>query len=185
MHMNKQMIIISAIAFLCGILFLSFKAGWLIVRYPSYHHDIAQQKAISPVKRVPITFYFFKDDRWHSEKNELLWHHDPAQDVCYLLNSWLSFLDEEHLMEKKVTIITALISGSGNDLYLSFDRNPLPEEASSYQKWLWVEGLLKTIRENGIKIPNIYFLVHHQPLIDHHIDFNNPWPLQGYLNTQT
>ena len=53
-------IVASFIAFLCGELFISFKAGWLIVRYPSYRYDIAQQKATMLVKRTPITFHFYR-----------------------------------------------------------------------------------------------------------------------------
>ena len=181
-HKERLIIIIASIAAcITGALLLSFKAGWLIVRYPSYHHDIAQQKAISHIKRTPITFHFYKDDTWHTESNELLWSQDVAHNIRYLINSWLSFLDEEHVMRKKVLVTHVLISSNGSDAYLSFDRNPLNKEASTYAKWMWIEGLLKTLRAQHITIPNIYFLVHHQPLQDAHLDFDNPWPIQGYL----
>jgi hypothetical protein len=45
-----------------------------------------------------------------------------------------------------------------------------------------IEGLLKTLRENDIKIQRIHFLLHHQPLVDYHLDFSHPWPLEGFLN---
>jgi len=180
-HKEKRTIIIaSLIAFLCGALLLSFKAGWLIVRYPSYRHDIAQQKAALQVKRTPITFHYFNDHAWHTEKSELLWGQDVAHNMQYLINSWLSFLDEERLMKKKVTVSTVLLSPNSNDAYISFDRNPLDKEASTYAKWQWVEGLLATLRAQNITVPNIHFLVYHQPLVDTHLDFSNPWPIQGY-----
>ncbi len=179
---EKQIIlVVSLIAFMCGALLLSFKAGWLIIRYPSYRHDIAQQKAALHVKRTPVTFHFFRDNQWHTERSELLWGQGVAHNIQYLINSWLSFLDEEHLMKKKITVITVLLSSTGSNAYISFDRNPLNKEASAYAKWMWIEGLLKTLRDQGIKIPHIHFLVHHQPLTDTHLDFSNPWPIQGYL----
>lgn len=171
---------ISCIAFVCGALFVSFKAGWLIVRYPSYRHDIAQQKATMLIKRTPIIFHFYNGHSWKTESSELLWAHDTAQNIQYLINSWLSFLDEEHIMKKKVTVTTVLLSSNESTAYISFDRNPLNKEASVYAKWMWIEGLLKTLRENGIKISHVHFLVHHQPLHDMHLDFESAWPLQGY-----
>ena len=180
---EKQIIsAVSIAAFICGALLLSFKAGWLIIRYPSYRHDIAQQKATLHVKRTPVIFHYFKDNNWHTENSELLWGQDVAYNIQYLINSWLSFLDEEHLMKKKITVATVLLSSTGSDAYISFDRNPLNKEASAYAKWMWIEGLLKTLRDQGIKVPNIHFLVHHQPLTDTHLDFSNPWPIQGYLS---
>jgi len=174
-------IVVSIIAFLCGAVFLSFKAGWLIVRYPSYYHDIIQQKAAMMIKRTPITFHFYKDHAWHTEQSDLLWSQDSAHNIQYLINSYLSFLDEEHLMKKKVTVSTVLLSSTSNRVYVSFDRNPLDKEASTYEKWMWIEGLLKTISAQGIKVPYIHFLVHHQPMQDLHLDFESAWPICGYL----
>ncbi|HZW61067.1 MAG TPA: hypothetical protein VFF04_02480, partial [Candidatus Babeliales bacterium] len=98
------------------------------------------------------------------------------------INSWLSLLDEEHIMDSKVMLQTAILSQSGQEAFLSFDRNPLPAECATFETWMWVEGLLKTIRENDIQLQSIRFLVHHEPLIDEHLDFSNSWPAQGFLD---
>jgi hypothetical protein len=63
---------------------------------------------------------------------------------------------------------------------LSFDRSPFPTEWTTYEQWMWIESLLKTVRDNDIRIQRIRFLVHHQELIDYHLDFSNPWPIIGF-----
>lgn len=165
-----------------GTLFVSIKSGWIIFHYPSYTQDIAQQKAVMRVNRTPIIYSFYKDGAWHTEYNELSVSPDTQKMIHYVVNSWLSFLHEEHIMKKRVTAHAVLISANGNDLFISFDRNPLQKESSIYEKWMWIEGLLKTIRAQGIKIAHVHFLVHHQPLQDAHLDFENPWPIAGYAN---
>lgn len=180
-HNNIWLIGIAIATCICGGLFVSMISGWIIFRYPSYTYDIAQQKAVMRIQRTPITYHFYKDNSWHIEKNELILSQDLIKNIHYIINSWLSFLEEERIMKKKVTVQTTLCSPAGNDLYISFDRNPLSKEASIHDKWMWVEGLLKTMRAHGITISRIHFLVHHQPLQDVHLDFDHPWPLQGYL----
>jgi hypothetical protein len=99
----------------------------------------------------------------------------------YLINAWLTLLDEENVMSKKVTLQSALMSAHGH-LYVSFDRNPFDENSPTYDTWMWIEGLLKTIRENEPSIQSVHFLVHHHPMEDNHLDFSNPWPITGFLN---
>jgi hypothetical protein len=86
-------------------------------------------------------------------------------------------------MTKTVSLQSAMLSPAQHELYISFTRNPLEKEKSIQEKWLFIEGLLKTIRENGLMLQAIHFLVQHQPLNDPHLDFSKPWPLQGFLTT--
>jgi hypothetical protein len=86
-------------------------------------------------------------------------------------------------MEKKVSLQSVVPSPSGVEAYISFDRNPFTKNQSTYEKFMWIEGLLKTVRENGIQLQSIYFLVHHQPLTDFHLDFSNAWPISGFIQT--
>jgi len=110
----------------------------------------------------------------------MLWTGDKATNIQYLLQSWLSLLDEEQAMKKKVSIQAVLLASSDTQAYLSFDRNPFGQDDSTYDKLMWLEGLLKTLRENEIKLQGVYFLVHHQTMDDYHLDFSNPWPMYGF-----
>ena len=123
---------------------------------------------------------YWHNGAWQTEHQELIWGSNTEKNCLYLINTWLTLLDEEGIMEKRVTLQTALLSPSGQEIYLSFDRSPFQPEDSTFAKWMWIEGLLKTLRENEVKLTNVQILVHHQPINDQHLDFTNPWPLQGF-----
>ena len=53
-----------------------------------------------------------------------------------------------------------------------------------FKKWMMIEGVLKTLRENNITVKDVHFLVQHQPLSDPHLDFSVAWPLHGFINSK-
>jgi hypothetical protein len=162
--------------------YFAYNQQWIIFQLPfskiTHQHET---KKISTTKKV-VQRVFWHNDRWNTEETELLWSDDRAENLTHLITSWLTLLDEEKVMDKKVSLQSIVLSPSQCDAYCSFDRNPFNKNNATHEKLMWIEGLLKTIRENGVKIQNIYFLVHHQPLHDFHIDFSNPWPLTGFLS---
>jgi hypothetical protein len=127
-----------------------------------------------------VTLYFWTPQGWHQEESHILWAKDNAQNINYLTNRWLSILDEENLHSKKVIAQTVALSATGQEAYISFDRYPFEPETSTYTKYMFIEGLLKTLRSQNIKISTIRFLVHHKPLEDYHLDFSIGWPLSGF-----
>jgi hypothetical protein len=94
-----------------------------------------------------------------------------------------SILDEEEISKKRVSLQAAALSQSQTDLYLSFDSNPFDQEASIHEKHLWVESLLATLSKNNLTFQNLHLLVHHQEIIDPHLDFSQGLPGCGFLNT--
>jgi len=176
----KQYIFISAAVFCAGIFFLAYNQGWILLKFPSYKREAQQTAAALRAQKKSVTLFFWHNKRWNKEAVEILHTHDAAQTAQHLLNSWLTLLDEEQVMVKKVMLQSALLSDN-KQLYLSFDRNPFNEHDATYDKLLWVEGLLRTIRENDIPVQAVRFLVHHQPMQDYHLDFSNSWPLAGFL----
>ena len=64
------------------------------------------------------------------------------------------------------------MSENNQFVYLSFDRPLFNEENSTNSKLMLIEALFKTLRDNGIKIQGIIFLIHHQEMLDPHLDFS-------------
>lgn len=60
-------------------------------------------------------------------------------------------------------------------LYVSFDQTPFGTQQSTHEKLMFIEGLKRTLRDNGIKLQGIYFLVNHAEMQDEHLDFSNAW----------
>jgi len=174
-------IFISIPFFLIGLLSLAYNQGWIILQFPSYKKEAEQTAQQLRAQKKPATLFFWHNKRWNKETVEILETQDTAQTTQHLLNSWLTLLDEESVMTKKVMLQSALISDN-KELYLSFDRNPFNENDGTYNKLMWIEGLLRTIREHNTPVQSIRFLVHHQPMQDYHLDFSNSWRLAGFLN---
>jgi len=171
--------IICGIMALLGSLFLALQKEWILIRMPQAN-NAPSSLGIAKIKK-PITIHFWHDARWHTEKQDILWSSNDADNLYSLVTCWLNTLDAEEITAKKVILQDATLSPSSTDAYLSFDRNPFQQKWSTYEKWMWIEGLLKTIREQGLPIKNIYFLVHHRPLVDRHIDTSHSWRVEGFL----
>jgi hypothetical protein len=174
--------IISGTCLVLGALIYAYLQGWIIIHghlYTNLEQSKELQKTVSK-KKVKLTGWNY--DRWNIEDTVLIAPSDKQQALYYLVTRWLSFLYEEHLIHKKVMLQTVLLSSNGHDAYLSFDKNILSKEWSTHQKWMVIEGLLKTLRDNGMAVTQVTFLVNHKPLNDAHLDFSNPWPTTGFLN---
>lgn len=177
---NKRYLLLGVVVMVGAFIYFSYNQQWLLICWPiKKQENNAENK--QPITKKIIKKIFWNHNHWDSEEGELLWSNNGAENIKQLLSNWLIVLDEEKIMEKKVSIQSVVIDASGQEAFISLDRNPFDKKQSTYAKLLWVEGLFKTVRENGIKIQWIQLLVHHKPLVDYHLDFSNPWPLQGFF----
>lgn len=150
---------------------------WIIFRgTPSIYTQQPQNKT----KKI-CTIHYWHHNRWNTESQELIWSSQLHENLGTIISSWLSLLDTEQIIPKKVTLQSVTLAPHHQDAYISFDRNVLPKEWSTYGKLMLIESLLKTIRSNAVPLHRIYILVHHQPLIDTHLDFSDAWPITGFL----
>lgn len=167
--------------FIVGLLFFAVNQGWIVIRSFSQVCQAELTAKSMKATKKQMNLVFWNNNKWNTESIEIITVTDTAQTVQHILNSWLTLLDEDEAMAHKVTLQSALMSAHGQ-LYLSFDRNPFDENSPTYEKWMWVEGLLTTIRNNEPSVKSVHFLVHHHPMEDNHLDFSNPWPITGFIN---
>lgn len=177
----KNVFIVSILSALLGILVCGYFNSWIIIRLPTINTTCTTQEQINGSEKKAGTLFYWHNNSWKTERTDLIWTERPVTNCTYLLNSWFTFLDEERIIDRKVSVQTAIISASGKEIYLSFDRSPFNPHNTTFEKWMLIEGVLKTLRENKITIPLIHFLEHHQPLRDNHLDFTNPWPIEGFI----
>lgn len=154
---------------------------WIIIRWPSYTaFPLHNERTVETTKKR-VKLFFWHYGRWNHETVDILWSSCAPKNTQYIIRSLLTLLEEEEALEKKASLQSVAQSLCANDIYLSFDRPPFNEESSTFQKLMIIESILKTLRENAAAPPNIYFLVHHQPMKDTHLDFSDPWPLEGFV----
>lgn len=172
----SSLILTSLFCALLGIIIFAIQHEWIIISIPAQTNEIAQQ----PTEKKIISLYFWRNDNFICEQESLLWDKAPIENIHRVISCWLSTLEAEQYSIKKVSLETAILAPN-NILYISFDRHPFGKEFSTVEKLLWLEGLLKTLKETGISIHAVQFLVHHKPLVDGHIDCSRPWPIEGFL----
>lgn len=167
--------------FIGGLFFYGLYNELIILRLPFKASRQPTELGQSQRKLMKLTYW--NGEAFATEEKEILYSSNSTRTLTDLINSWLSTLEEEHLMPKKVSLQSVMLDASGQEAFISFDRNPLLKEKSTYQKLMWVEGLLKTIQGSGIPLKTVRLLVYAKPLNDTHLDFNHAWPLSGYSRT--
>lgn len=164
-------------SFIAGTLFFCIYQEWLVI-YWNKPYTITRSERGSQKKM--ITLYRSHHDEWTTETVELLIPPHEQDGMKVLINAWLSWLTEEQVFSKKVQAESVLYSPSGYEMYLSFDQTPFASHWSIRQREQFLNALLKTLKENGCTASLVYFLVHHKPLHDTHLDFSQAWSLQQH-----
>lgn len=178
---NSIVVYASLLTFFCSIFYFAYNQQWIIVKNPFYAHNEKHTIEQIMTQKKKIKHFFWHQDAWRQEIVEILWSDEKGHALSSLITSWLTILDEEKINLKKISLQSVAISSTKQEVFCSFDRNPFNKQQSTFEKLLWIEGLMKSIRESGIKIQSVRFLVHHQPLTDTHLDFSNAWPVEGFL----
>jgi hypothetical protein len=174
---KKAIAFISFIAFAIGCFYLAVERDFIIIRFNNYS-DTPEQSATLGKKQVHL--YYWNHNKWINEPVEIIWSSHINQTIIYLLDAWFTLMEEEKIIEKKVSVQSALFAEDNKILLLSLDYNPFSSDSSTFDKWMIIEGILKTLRDNGIKVQGVKFLVHHHEIYDYHLDFSNPWPAIGF-----
>ena len=165
-------------SFLMGMIFFAWYNNFIIITTTRIND--ASSLSSSLIQKKEVIHFYFHNDKWKTEKQEILWTNNVIKNIMHLINAWLTLLDEESITIKKITLQSALLSVAGT-LYLSFDHQILIKDDTIFKKWMMIEGILKTLKENNIVIQNVHFLIQHQRLNDPHLDFSESWPIHGFM----
>ena len=174
---TRQYLILSGCTLLAGILFYGIYNELIVFHLPSKRGTQPLEEQVTH-KNIPLIFW--KNGSFLTEEKELLIRPNRQRTLNDLLTSWLNLLEEEHILKKKVSIQSIMLDASGSEASISFDRNPLGKEDSTYQKLMTLEGLLTTIKSSGLPLTSVRFLVNYKTINDPHLDFSHPWPITGY-----
>ena len=178
---NGSLLAVAGIAFVAGAILLLFRSEILLLRGIPGRSSMTVA-SVCPTQKKMACLSFFKHGAFKMEEQELLWGNHVQENIRYLISAMLSVWEDEQVTQKKVSLQSVIVSPSGKTAYLSFDRVPFDKDASTFCKWHTIEALLKTLRDNDVGIRDVYFLVHHELLVDSHLDFSNPWTISGFLH---
>lgn len=173
----KQYALISSLTALVGILLFAYQKEIIIlnINSPLSTHDLAKTS-----RKKNVSFFYWLNDEWHTEQIQLIFSDTIPTNMQQLVQRWLQLIHEEKIVRKKVQLQTATLNFDQHELLLSFDRFPWNKEHSTYEKWMVIETVLKTIKLAEPSIKRVRFLIDQQPPLDTHLDFTNPWPINGF-----
>lgn len=165
-----------------GLIFHAYQKEWIILLLPFQTSDQAilsleDQKHYEP-KKIPL--FFFKNEKWHFEETSIIWSVDILENIIFITNHWLTLMEDEKIIDTDIQLLSAVIT-QDKELFLSFNKDLFDKQSATLYKMMIIESLLKTFRENHISAQSVRFLVHHQTMIDDHINFNISWPMNGYI----
>lgn len=184
--MNKGLYLAGCLTlFIIGSLFFFYQESWLIITSPFYKQTELSANLQHNTTYKTITLYGWLNNTLKIESTEIIYSDNVAQNIKLLLNSWLLFLEDEHITDKQTQIMSVALSISKQEAFISLNQPPFDPASSTHQKLMWIESMLKTIRENKIPITSIRLLVHHQPLLDDHLNFDISWPIAGFVQPQS
>ncbi len=176
--MNKWYTRLSIAALLGGCIYFLIHYKYIIISFDrsSYHVVSSSNNAV----KKQINFYFYNNDAWQKESVELVWSKNPEQALKTVANQWFTLAHAEKLITKNITVSHASLTVDGK-AYLNFDQLPFSQQQLVREKFFLIQGLLKSIKESGLAITGVYFLMNNQPFYDYHLDFSIPWSLEPYV----
>lgn len=178
--MNKFIFISILLVFTgLGIFFYLYQESWFIIHFPS--SMTAKNERAKLIKSQEIPVWIWYKNSLKKESLEIIVSDNTAQTLKILLNSWFALLEEENIIDKQITIQSVALSASNQEAFICFNQYPFNPQSSTYEKFMIMESMLKTIKDAKLGITHIRLLIHHQPLLDDHLNFNISWPIQGYL----
>lgn len=168
-------------ASLCiGFFYYAWQKKLIIIQLPSQQiHDYRDNSAKASKKNILI--YFWAHDTFKHEPSIIISSDNKADTLRYIVISWLTVLEQSGCISKHIELESVMLSASGNIAYLSFEHPIIAKHEPTFEKWMRIEGLLKTIHHAQLGVSQVYLFVHHQPMSDPHVDFSQAWPIQGFL----
>ncbi len=177
---NIKKIVLGASFLAIGFIFFCFYEQWIIFALPVSTAHLQQTTEQNYQKKM-VNLIYYKQEKLHKEEVELIIAYDTTQTLQTLINAWLCLVEEENLVDKKITADTVTIAPQAKVGIISFNQNPFNTEQSIHEKLLFIEGLLATVGQLSFGINAMHFLVQQEPLKDYHLDFSQNWPLEGFL----
>lgn len=175
---------ISICCLLGGLVYYGIQKKMIIIQMPSYTTVApVSEKYSSPKQKQQFTLYYWAQGSFkHEITSSIIDTENKVDSVRCIVTSWLTILEQSGILHKKIGIETVMLSNV-HDLYISFDHTIFTKNEPTFDKWMCIEALLKTLRVANLGINQVNFFVHHEPLQDQHVDFSRAWPINGFLES--
>lgn len=166
------------VALLVGVIFGLFHYKYLLWQgKPLQPYNI---HSIDPIYQKAFVYYF-KDTLWLKETIPV--EAEELQEACFIVTQkWLTTLQEEHTIPNYVSLESTLVDSAHTTVYVSCNKSLFFTHFLTHQKLLILVSLAKTLASLQSSLQRYVILVHHEPLVDYHIDCQLPFNI-NYWST--
>jgi hypothetical protein len=162
---------------LVALLIFALSHEYIIINYGS---KITAQEIDAIAYKKNVTLYLYTSNMSYNEEIPLLTTSDLTHTIEQLISQWLSYAIQQKAI-KKIRLQHAVLSFNGTELFLSFDACLWDNQASTFERWMIIESILKTVHTYQSSIKKVRFLIDDQILSDRYLDFTNAWPIEGFM----
>ena len=167
---------IAILLFCIGSLLFFYQESWIIINIPTTQ-DVTVLGNISSKQSKNITIYLWKKDRFEQELSEIFITNNQAQTIQQIVYHFFANYEDMVNSDKQILVQSVILSPSEKQAFISLNHTPFSTQSSTFEKYMIIKSLLKTLLEADLTITHVYLLVQHQPLIDRHLNFQVAWPL--------
>jgi len=166
----------TCLAFACGAVWYAVHTEIIIFSIPAFAEYTLQQTD----KKI-LTLFWRTEKELLQESSECIWSKNTSQNMSTVISAWLSYMQNEGLLDKRIKLETLALTPAGNEAFVSFSHTLFDTLQNSIKKWYIVESLFETLRPQFPELKAIRLLVHGQPFYDEHIDCSVSLPLTPFL----
>lgn len=183
MNKNHYFYVLAFTCLVIGISFFLIQREFLVIQWSfANKHSIANT---STTTKREITIYCWNGQQYIDHQTSLIWNRaNHLANLRVLVDAWLRLTYTEQILSQRVSLQSISWPKLDKEAYLSFDSKLLDHEWSIRTKIFFIQSLFKTISQAQIPLNHIIFLVHYQSMLDEHLDFSYPWPIDGFVQSQ-
>lgn len=174
---NKSLYFLCIALFILSILFFAWFNEFIIIN-PRRSFLMNTHEMSATKKKAAL--YFYKNE-WQEDFVHLLLSENEVLNAQLIIGRWLENAFEETILKKKISVQSTFITAD-KELIISFDQPLFSKESSTFEKWMIIEGILKSLADTIPNIKKVRFLINHQAINDPHLDFTNAWPIKGFAS---
>lgn len=165
-----------------GFIFLLIQRKWIIIQLPFGNCSIIGAENLPIAEKIVSNVHFNCAGEWQRQEVFLICSsQDKPAKLRQLVKNWLIIMQEKQLIPAHIIVESAVISSTGADAYLSFDRNIFMPQMSILEKWMVIESLLRTLVDASLSLQAVQLFVHHKPMHDEHIELSQPLAVQQFI----
>ena len=172
------------VALVAGAVFFAYEQGLIIIDFRSSRPLGAQGQALDELYagRKRVMLYYSKDHHSVQDSAHVVWFKDNmSANIAALGNAWFDLMLTERLIDDTTTVESVALSENNKIAYVSCNRAWLKQQWATLDKAQAVEAFLKTIAEHVPMLSSVVFLVKEEPMKDAHLEFEYPWPVEGFI----